>query len=79
MQTSGLAFKLAICKLAAMTPTELAAAAGISVPYASQLLSGDRGASLPVALGIYDKTGLQFGILKGLGPDTIAALRKEAA
>lgn len=62
-----------------ISPTELADKAGISVPFASQLLSGNRGASLSVALSIYDKTGLQFGILKGLSPETIDGLRKQAA
>lgn len=62
-----------------MTPTELSKAAGISVPYASQLLSGERGASLGVALSIYDKTGLQFGILKDLPKETIEQLRPRAA
>lgn len=59
-----------------MTPTELSEKAGISVGYASMLLSGERAScSLSVALKIYDATGEQFGILKGLSPDTIAALR----
>jgi hypothetical protein len=62
-----------------MTPTELSKAAGISVPYASQLLSGARGASLRVALNIFDKTGLQFGVLKGLPKETIDQLRPKIA
>lgn len=61
-----------------MTPTELATAADISVPYASQLLSGERGASLTTAISIYDKTGLQFGILKDLPKETIEQLRPKA-
>jgi transcriptional regulator with XRE-family HTH domain len=62
-----------------MTPTELAEAAKISVPYASQLLSGERGASLGMAIKIYDATGLQFGILKDLPSETIEQLRPKAA
>lgn len=62
-----------------MTPTELADAAKISVPYASQLLNGERGASLSTALKIYDAAGLQFGILKGLQKETIEQLRPKAA
>ena len=62
-----------------MTPTELSTAADISVSFASQLLSGARGASLPVALSIYDKTGKRFGLLKELSPQQIEVLRKAAA
>lgn len=61
-----------------MTPTELADAAGISVPYASQVLSGERGASLNMAFKIYDATGLQFGILKGLPKETVEQLRPKS-
>lgn len=57
---------------------ELAERAGISESYATQLLSGSRGASLPKALEIYDKTGLQFGILRGLPAETIEQLRPKA-
>lgn len=60
-----------------MTPTELADKAGISVPYASQLLSGERkGASLSMAFKIYDATGLQFGPLANLTPKDVEAMRK---
>lgn len=58
---------------------ELAEKAGISESYASQLLTGNRGASLTVAFQIYDKTGLQFGILKDLSEETIEALRPKSA
>jgi hypothetical protein len=44
------------------------------------LLSGERtSCSLSIALKIYDKTGEQFGILKGLKPSEIEPLRKAAA
>lgn len=66
-----------------MTPTELAQATGISVPYASQLLSDDmlkrRQPSLQMALRIYDKTGLQLGFLRGLSKEEIEPLRRKAA
>jgi transcriptional regulator with XRE-family HTH domain len=62
-----------------ITPTELAERAGISVPYASQVLSGQRGASLGMAFKIYDSTGLQLGILKGLSEETVEELRPKAA
>lgn len=60
-----------------MTPTELAEKAGISVPYASQLLSGERkGSSLAMAFKIYDAAGLQFGPLSNLTAKDIEAMRK---
>lgn len=66
-----------------MTPTELATAANISVPYASQLLSDDpeqrREPSLRMALKVYAATGLQFGFLKGLTPEQIEPLTRQAA
>jgi transcriptional regulator with XRE-family HTH domain len=59
-----------------MTPTELSDAAGISVSYASMILSGDRKPPLGRALSIYDKTGLLFGDLKGLTPEEIGRVRE---
>lgn len=60
-----------------LTPTELAEKAGISIPYASQLLSGERkGSSLSMAYRIYDATGLQFGPLVNLTATDIEAMRK---
>lgn len=62
------------------TPSELADKAGISIGYASMLLSGTRKTlSLAMALQIYDRTGLQFGVLDGLSKETIDDLRKQAA
>jgi transcriptional regulator with XRE-family HTH domain len=58
---------------------ELAEKTGISLSYATQLLSGERTASLAMAFKIYDKTGHQFGLLKGLSEDTIEQLRPKAA
>ena len=59
-----------------MTPTELSDAAGISVSYASMILSGGRQPSLSRALSIYDKTGLLFGGLKGLTAEEIQRVRE---
>jgi hypothetical protein len=59
-----------------MTPTELSDAAGISVSYASMILSGDRTPPLGRALSIYDKTGLLFGPLTGKSEVEIAGLRE---
>lgn len=58
------------------TPTELAEAAGISVPFASQLLSGKRNPSLSVALQIYERTGKRFGLLAQATDDEIASLKR---
>lgn len=57
---------------------ELADKAGISLSYAAQLLNGERGASLPMAFKIYDATGLQFGVLKGLPKKTVEQLRPKS-
>lgn len=57
---------------------ELAERANISPSFATQLLSGERGASLTIAFQIYDATNLQFGILKDLSPETIEHLRPKA-
>jgi transcriptional regulator with XRE-family HTH domain len=66
--------------MAKLSPTELARRAGISVPYASQLLTGTREKpSLELALQIYDETGLQLGLLKGLKAEEIQVMRKAAA
>lgn len=64
-----------------MSPTELSKAADISKPYAWQLLRDPplRTPSLPMALHIYDRTGLQFGPLAGLTKREIDAARKMAA
>lgn len=80
VQTFPLAFRFALCKLSNMstplTPTELADKAGISVPYASQLLSGERkGSSLSMAFRVYDATGLQLGPLTNLTATDIEAMR----
>jgi transcriptional regulator with XRE-family HTH domain len=67
----------------AISYKELAEKAGISEPYACQLLSDDpeqrRNPSLGMAFKIYDATGLQFGILEGLSKKTIEQLRPKAA
>ncbi len=60
-----------------MTPTELSETAGISVPYASQLISGARkDCSLTMAFKIYDATSLQFGPLAGMSERDINSLRR---
>jgi transcriptional regulator with XRE-family HTH domain len=59
--------------------TELAQRAEISPSYAHQIMNGKRKPPLPVALVIYDATGLQFGGLHGLTKREIEAARKIAA
>lgn len=59
--------------------TELAEKASISPSYAHQILSSVRVPPLPLALRIYDATGLQFGGLVGLTKREIETARKMAA
>jgi transcriptional regulator with XRE-family HTH domain len=58
---------------------ELAERAAISEPFACQILNGERSPSLAKAFQIFDATGLQFGLLKGLDRRTIESLRPKAA
>jgi DNA-binding phage protein len=60
-------------------PHNSSSRAGISRTHAYDILAGREEPSLAVALRIYDATGAQFGILKGLAQDTIKDLRKQAA
>ncbi len=62
-----------------MTPAELSKAAGINRTYAWQIVKGKRKPSLPVAITIYDTTGVQYGPLEGLTKREIEAARKLAA
>jgi hypothetical protein len=59
-----------------MTPTELSDIAGISVGYASMILSGVRTPPLSRALSIYDKTGVLVGPLKDKSNAEIEEARK---
>ena len=64
-------------KLAAMEkPTEFAAAAGISVPYASQILRGERTPSQQLAISIYRKTGRKFGPIAKATDEEIDVLER---
>lgn len=58
------------------TPTTFAAAAGISVPYASQLLSGARQPSRTLAISIYRKTGRKMGPIANVSDEDIAVLER---
>lgn len=60
-------------------PTDLSAKIGVSVAYASQLLSGARKPSLELALKYFDAAGIRLGPLVGATDEEIATLRKLAA
>jgi transcriptional regulator with XRE-family HTH domain len=67
-----------MCEQVAMdipnSPTEFAASAGISVPYASEILSGKRTPSTRLAIDIFKRTGRRFGSVVSASDDDIAAL-----
>lgn len=54
---------------------DIAALAGISQSYASEIAAGKKQPSLSIALRIYDATGLQYGPLAGRGVGEINTLR----
>lgn len=56
------------------TPTKFAEAAGISVPYASQLLSGKREPSQGLAIRIFRRTGRKLGPIANFSDEVIAVL-----
>lgn len=59
-----------------ITPTRLSAEAGISLPYASQIINGHRRPSLTLAIAIFRKTGEKFGPVSGLSDADIATLAR---
>ena len=59
-------------------PTDLAAALGCSVAYASQLLSGARTMSVAKAIKILDATGHKLGPIEKATDEEVALLRKFA-
>lgn len=61
-----------------LTPTTLSQELGISLPYASQLLSGARALSLSMALRIFRKTGHQLGPIKNASASEIDVLERFA-
>lgn len=58
------------------SPTDFAGRAGISVPYASQILSGARAPSRALAITIYRRTGRKFGPIAALSDEQIDFLEK---
>lgn len=57
-------------------PTDLAATIGISVPYASQILTGTRTPSRALAIRCFRLTGWRHAVLTGLDDADIAVLEK---
>lgn len=57
-----------------ITPTALASVATISLPYASQILSGTRQPARSLAIHIFRKTGWKHAILDGLSDEQIDLL-----
>ena len=53
-------------------------AAGISRTHAYDILAGREQPSLRLAFQLYDETGEQFGLLKGLPAETVEQLRANA-
>ncbi len=60
----------------ATTPTVLAETAGISVPYASQILSGKRSPARPLAIHIFRHTGWKHDSITSLTDAQIAMLEE---
>ena len=57
-------------------PKDLAAALGISIPYASQLLTGARLWTRPLALRVFRATGAKVGPIAAATDDEIAVLTR---
>lgn len=65
--------------MADLSPQAIMEAAGISRTHAYDILAEREAPSLKVAFQIYDQTGAQFGILKGISKQLIEQLRPKAA
>lgn len=80
LQSFALAIIFAICKGAGMdtplTPTDLASRAGISLPYASQILGEKRTPSRALAIRIYRTVGVKFAPIAHLSDVDIDALSR---
>lgn len=60
----------------AWTPTRLSRELSISVPYASQILKAVRTPPPAMAIRIFRKTGLRFGVLVGATDEEIDVLER---
>lgn len=58
------------------SPSKLAQAIGISVPYASQLLNGDRKPPLSTALKVYRAIGVKLGPIESATEREIRVLER---
>lgn len=56
------------------TPTALAEATGISLPYASQIINGKRTPARPLAIHIFRVTGWRHPLIADLTPEQMAVL-----
>ena len=65
--------------MAKIDPNAIAEAGGVTPAYARMMIAGTRQPSLPLALKIYDATGVQFGPLSGLSRSQIDVARQMAA
>lgn len=59
-----------------LTPSRLASAIGISLPYASQVLSGARPPAVPLAIRIYRATGHKLGPIQNATDEDIDVLER---
>lgn len=57
-----------------LTPTALAKAIGVSLPYASQILSGERPPKVPMAVRIFRATGHKLGPIADASAEEIDVL-----
>jgi hypothetical protein len=60
-------------------PNAIAEAGGVTAAYARMMIAGTRKPSLPLALKIYDATGVQLGPISGLSRSQIDVARQMAA
>jgi DNA-binding transcriptional regulator YdaS (Cro superfamily) len=60
----------------ALTPSELSAAVGISLPYASQILGGKRPLPQALAVKIFRATGRKLGPISAATDDEIDVLER---
>src|SRR3546814_10344479 len=60
-----------ICGMAKIDPNSIAAAGGVTAAYARMMIAGKRRPSLPLALRVYDATGVPLGPLSDLSRSQI--------
>lgn len=62
--------------MANITPTQLSAAVGISLPYASQIINGRRAPARALAIHIFQRTGAKFGPISRMSDEDISTLAR---